>query len=360
MHSCFASSTWPASWSPSSAGGPRWPPARLPVFAVTYLSGLARWNARISGYMFLLTDVYPPFSLDDPAYPLVIAIPERGRLNRPAVLFRLVLGVWAGFVLSLVTGWANTIVLFIAWLITLITGKLPTPLHLALTAVLRYQTRYSCYLYLLTPTYPWKLFGDEPAASDPVTAASAEAVPPAEFTESVESVETPTPTGWHLVLPRSAKNLLIVLIALGLLGDVGYGAEWARLRDAGNDEAQWHNAVATLNANMEAWSNAMNVCQQSQNLACAEHWDAKVAYNLSSFVGQVRTITLPPDAAASAAQAQVVADGTKSAQDFTTVSQATTVGQYDSAQTTTGLQQDLNRLSADVSAVSRALDKVGS
>ena len=54
---------------------------RLPTFAVSYLSGLARWNARYIGYLFLLTDDYPPFTFDDdPAYPVVIAIPPAGRL----------------------------------------------------------------------------------------------------------------------------------------------------------------------------------------------------------------------------------------------------------------------------------------
>ena len=46
---------------------------------------------------------------------------------------------------NLVIYGASTIVAFIAWLITLITGKLPRPLHLAFTAVLRFETRYACY-----------------------------------------------------------------------------------------------------------------------------------------------------------------------------------------------------------------------
>ena len=140
---------------------------RLPGFAVSYLSGLARWNARVLGYLLLLTDVYPPFTVDDsPGYPVVIAIPERERLNRFAVFFRGTLAIWANIVANSVGGGA-AIVAFVAWLITLVTGKLPAPLHLAFTAVLRYQTRYYCYLGLLTPTYPWKLFGDEPDASTP-------------------------------------------------------------------------------------------------------------------------------------------------------------------------------------------------
>ena len=151
---------------------------RLPEFAVTYLSGLARWNARLYGYLYLLTDDYPPFKFeDDPVYPVVIAIPPAGRLNRFAVFFRFILAIWGNIVQTLVTYGAGTIVAFIAWLITLITGKLPTPLHLAFTAVLRYQTRYYCYLCMLTPTYPWKLFGDEPGAAAPVTTTPVTAAP---------------------------------------------------------------------------------------------------------------------------------------------------------------------------------------
>src|SRR5580692_9883347 len=44
---------------------------RLPEFAVTYLSGFIRWQLRVWAYLYLLTDVYPPFTLDDvPAYPV--------------------------------------------------------------------------------------------------------------------------------------------------------------------------------------------------------------------------------------------------------------------------------------------------
>ncbi len=51
------------------------------------------------GYLLLLTDVYPPFTVDDaPGYPVVIAIPERERLNRFAVFFRGTLAIWANIV----------------------------------------------------------------------------------------------------------------------------------------------------------------------------------------------------------------------------------------------------------------------
>jgi len=37
---------------------------RYPKWAFDFVSGYFRWNARVNGYCLLLTDKYPPFSLD--------------------------------------------------------------------------------------------------------------------------------------------------------------------------------------------------------------------------------------------------------------------------------------------------------
>ena len=50
----------------------------------------------------------------------------------------------------------------IAWLITLITGRLPASFHLAYVAVLRFQTRFYGYQWMLTTAYPGGLYGDGP------------------------------------------------------------------------------------------------------------------------------------------------------------------------------------------------------
>ena len=72
---------------------------QLPEFAVTFLSGFLRWSSRVSAYEFMLTDAYPPFTLDDdPSYPVRIAIPEPQRLNRAAVFFRYFLAIPAGII----------------------------------------------------------------------------------------------------------------------------------------------------------------------------------------------------------------------------------------------------------------------
>jgi len=139
---------------------------RLPDFAAAYLSGYLRWYCRTAAYLLLLTDEYPPFALDDTAYPVRVAV-GHGRLGRLAVLFRVILAIPAAIASMLLVYGVLSIVILIAWLTALVAGKLPAPLHQAFAAVLRYIVRYYCYLYLLTDTYPAGLFGDQPGSQAP-------------------------------------------------------------------------------------------------------------------------------------------------------------------------------------------------
>ena len=315
---------------------------RLPGFAFSYLSGLVRWNTRVLGYLYLLTDVYPPFTFDDDAgYPIVIAIPEPGQLNPAAVFFRFILAIWAGLVLWLVSYGASTIAALITWLITLITGKMPNSLHLAYTAALRYHARLSCYGFLLTSTYPWKLFGDRRGTAEP------------------ERPSSP-PVAWPLVLTQGARNLVTLFIALGLIIGVALNV-WpvVRARDTANSAAslnhaisQWDSADSTLTTKIEAWSRAQDDCGQS--LTCVTRSDAQAASAMSAFVGQVKAISMPSGAAS--AVARTVADATMSAADFTTLGQSASIAQYNRAVTSTGLDKDVHALQTDVGDVARTLN----
>src|SRR5205814_404962 len=82
---------------------------------------------------YLLTDVYPPFTLDDGDYPVRLAVMP-GRLNRLAVLFRFFLLIPCWIVQGVVTYGALTIFMFVTWLIVLITGQMPDAIHQALAA----------------------------------------------------------------------------------------------------------------------------------------------------------------------------------------------------------------------------------
>lgn len=134
---------------------------RLPFFAATYLSGYVQWYSRVGAYVLLLTEEYPPFSLGDTSYPVRVAVGPDRRLNRLAVLFRIILAIPAAVLSVILLVGLETVVIFIAWLAALIAGKLPGSLHHAFAAVLRYVTRYNSFLYLLTDAYPGGLFGDE-------------------------------------------------------------------------------------------------------------------------------------------------------------------------------------------------------
>jgi hypothetical protein len=136
---------------------------RLPTFAHGYLSGYLRWASRVSAYLLLLTDEYPPFAFDDDAYPVRVAVGP-GRLNRLAVLFRFILSIPAAIMTALLGFGTMILVILAGWPALLITGKLPASLHQALAAVLRYTIRANYYMYLLTDTYPAGLFGDPPGS----------------------------------------------------------------------------------------------------------------------------------------------------------------------------------------------------
>src|SRR5271169_2674850 len=103
--------------------------------------------------MFLLTDVYPPFSLEDADYPVRVAVMP-GQLNRLAVLFRFFLLIPCWIALTIVVYGAFTIVQFVSWLIVLISGQMPDALYQALAAALRYQLRTLGFALMLTSAYP--------------------------------------------------------------------------------------------------------------------------------------------------------------------------------------------------------------
>jgi hypothetical protein len=279
---------------------------RLPRFAATYLSGYLRWYSRVGAYLFLLTDEYPPFAFGDAAaYPVRLAVGS-GRLNRLAVLFRIILAIPAAIVSILLTSGFTTIVIFIAWLTALIAGRLPASLHQALAVMLRYTIRYYGYLYLLTDTYPAGLFGDGPRVQTEAvpppggspgygTAAPGQAAPypgygtpaagygppaadygPSGYGTPGTGYGTPgygapgygTPwlpghpapeTGapgqaasWQLVLSSGAKRLVRLILVLGLLTAAGEGA-WVgakinAVRQRDREISQLNTAVAQFNA----------------------------------------------------------------------------------------------------------------
>jgi Domain of unknown function (DUF4389) len=162
---------------------------RVPQGLADFLAGWLRWSARVYAYEALLTDQYPPFELGDAGYPVRIAV-SPGPLNRLAVFFRIVLAIPAAIVGS-VAVFGAAVASLVIWLIVLIGGTMPRPLHEALSAIVRYMTRFYGYSYLLTATYPGGLFGDKQPGEAPAAAPPAAFEPPAPPSEAFSAPAEP-------------------------------------------------------------------------------------------------------------------------------------------------------------------------
>ncbi len=182
---------------------------RLPGSIASFLTGCLVYQTRVYSYGMLLADRYPPFAFAAPGYPVQIEV-HPGRLNRLAVLFRIVLLIPAAIVEALVTsGWYAISV--IIWLVALVMGRLPGPLFEATAATARYSMRLGAYVLMLTPAYPKRLFGD-----------------PQPLAEQPRSASRP------LVLSGGGKALVVLFLLLGLLSTALPGDEGTNSGSNGN------------------------------------------------------------------------------------------------------------------------------
>lgn len=171
---------------------------RIPHWVREYMDGYIAYLARIHAYMLLLVDDYPPFAFTLPESPVQLEMPEPGKLNRAAVFFRFFLILPFSF-LSLFLAYGSYPVWFFAWLIVLITGRLPRAVFEAGAAVVRFNARVTAYTYMLTANYPKELFGDK----------------------NPEAVEQRSKTR-PLALSQNGRRLLIALIVIGVIAVVAY------------------------------------------------------------------------------------------------------------------------------------------
>lgn len=120
-----------------------------------FTTGALRWTMRVIGYAYLLTDKYPPFSLEeDAAYPIrMTAELETSGRNRLTTFFRYFLAI-PHLIVVAALGYAVGVVVFIAWFAALFTGSVPEGLHNFVGGYLRWYTRTYGYLMLVTDKYP--------------------------------------------------------------------------------------------------------------------------------------------------------------------------------------------------------------
>jgi Domain of unknown function (DUF4389) len=123
------------------------------------VAGFNRYYARVTGYMYLVTDPFPPFS-GDGEYPATLHIERPERQSRWKTLIRIILAI-PFYIVAYLLNIAMGAVGFLLWLIIVITGKSPLGLHNFQEMCVRYSMRFYAFLYLLVDAWP---SFEEPAA----------------------------------------------------------------------------------------------------------------------------------------------------------------------------------------------------
>jgi Domain of unknown function (DUF4389) len=154
--------------------------ARYPQGLYDFIAGYLRFFTRVIAYAALLCDPYPPFSpAADDSYP--VRMDFAGPLehySRLKTFFRFILAIPL-LVLRYVMGLLLELGAVGAWVVILVTGRLPRGLYDVMVLANSYTARSDAYLLLLTETYP--PFQDEQtrAAGEPTSPAPPPAYPQA-------------------------------------------------------------------------------------------------------------------------------------------------------------------------------------
>ena len=230
---------------------------RAPRFVRSAVTVLLHLTTRLEAYVFFLTDRFPPFNRGDvPAYPIGIAVPPATRLNRAAVLFRLVLTVPANIALRFV-GLGLYVLAFFMWVVVLITGWLPRPFHDAYGAFLRYEVRLLGYLALLVPTYPSRLFGDDRRETWAFPGVEVSQRDTSDSDANLSARPSLPQRDWNLMLGRGAKRVLVLAIVLGIATAISLQAL--------NLRAQNHEDLVQVNnqlvSSLNTFAGSVSTCE---------------------------------------------------------------------------------------------------
>jgi hypothetical protein len=322
---------------------------RMPKSFVQPLSDFIVFLTRIYSYFYLMNDAYPPFSAKK-EFAVNLEIPTT-KVRRLAVLFRIILLIPAGIVSTVVSGGVIVTAVFI-WLIVLVKGEMPLSLFGALAAVLRYQARFYAYYMMLTSKYPGELFGDQAPTSElswsaagaptsipplngsPPRYAMNETVSespatPETSTPEISTPETPSvesgtdtpdvattpmpPTGApmvfasptaspeqddapprtaRLVLSRASKNILVIFIVLGAIGQVSQRVLDNRILNNQSALTRLTTANATVDATIKAAAAQRTTCTLGTNL-CLQRYLAATATAFDAFQATLDSTNFP-------------------------------------------------------------------
>lgn len=135
--------------------------AKYPEGMWNFMVGVQRWLLRVTAYQMLITDKYPPFTLEetpDDTVRLLADYPERVSRWRPFFAWLLVIPY--AIVAALIIMVAQ-ICSFIAFFTIIFTKKVPDGLFDVIRIALNWQLRSSFYMYYMSTEYPPFEWDDE-------------------------------------------------------------------------------------------------------------------------------------------------------------------------------------------------------
>jgi len=125
---------------------------RVPDGLHGFLASFVRYSTRVTAYVFLLAEPFPPFGSGG-SYPIDVRIDGPAPQNRLGVFFRLVLAIPA-ILLTYVFRIVNQVVAFLGWFYALALGRMNEGMRNISAWLLRYEAQTYAYVFLLTSRYP--------------------------------------------------------------------------------------------------------------------------------------------------------------------------------------------------------------
>lgn len=153
---------------------------RYPEGLYNFVAGYNRLYARVLSYGLLLNDDFPPF--DGAAhtdYPAQLAIgPPKETYSRAKAFFRIVLYIPV-YIFAYIHQLIYYVFGFIAWVVILVTGKLPSGIYTPLRASVAYTSKAMAYLTLISEDWPtfWTNEAEEAPDVAAINAGSTDQLP---------------------------------------------------------------------------------------------------------------------------------------------------------------------------------------
>jgi hypothetical protein len=125
---------------------------RVPDGLHDFVGRFLRYSTRVSAYLFLLADPFPPFGSSG-SYPVDARIDAAEAQSRATVFLRILLAIPA-LLLAYVFRLVNQVVALLGWFYCLATGQMNEGMRNISAWLLRYELQTYAYLFLLTGRYP--------------------------------------------------------------------------------------------------------------------------------------------------------------------------------------------------------------